>query len=414
MKIYIKKGNKNYKENKMIKDLTQVFEKKLEQDPNFQVRPAENIEELKKMHLQYCSEDTEVLSESKGDTANSSESTSSQPSDHSENNEATNSQSEESTEFDDTIDPMNREAPNVRSYVTAEDFPKTEGESGPAKTHFDEPTSFSEAFEIPQDDHEDITSSKSSEKPQSPSEKPGTPSTGTGKKPPLNPDFDDMSSGKKKRSTRKFAKYIVETVCMLAEKGFVWYANKDINAAKLAEYELNGSMNLNLLLEMPDNQTITVKQFFQQQCIEAEKLAVIDPEEKKDLIDALAEVLLEKGVAPTPMQELALIGLKIFGGQAVALLQLKSQTNSLIAQLKAMQAGETTFEDVTPETEEPQNQQKTTAEPVAQQTQSSSTVSDDLLNESEPTTTPYTDPTEETTNGSDDQTIITTKQETLE
>ena len=61
--------------------------------------------------------------------------------------------------------------------------------------------------------------------------------------------------------------------------------------------------------------------------------------EKQDLADALAEVLLEKGVGPTPTQELLLIAVKIFGGQIANLFILKSQTNALLAQLRAMNEG---------------------------------------------------------------------------
>jgi hypothetical protein len=155
-----------------------------------------------------------------------------------------------------------------------------------------------------------------------------------------------MSSAKKRKSTKKFAKYIVETVCMLSEKGFVWYANKDINEAKLVEYELKGEMDLSLLLDMPDGQKVTVKQFFQMQCLQAEQLAVIPQEEKEDLADALAEVLLEKGIAPTPTQELLLIAGKVFGGQVITLLTVKSSTNSVLAQLRAMKQAELSTEEI--------------------------------------------------------------------
>lgn len=412
MKIYIKKGNKNYKENKMIKDLTAAFEKKMSVDPNFQIKPAENFAELQKMHLQYCTEDAEVLN----DTPSSGENTSESAPAESSNEESTpNTDHASTTEkegdyFDSNIDPMNREAPNVRDYVDKTEYPGSSTESGPAKTSWDEPTSFKEAFEIPSDDPDDVEP-KSSKSNNHSTDKPNQP-TST-KKPSINPDFDEMSSGKKKRSTKKFAKYIVETVCMLAEKGFVWYANKDINESKLAEYELNGTMDLNILLEMPDNQSVTVKQFFQHQCIEAEKLAVIDPEEKKDLIEALAEVLLEKGVAPTPSQELGLIALKIFGGQAVALMQLKSQTNSLLNQLKAMKSGETTYEDVTPDPEPVKETPQQTSQPTTPVQESSVSDESGILDETEPTITPYSSSEPESTND-EDLKIITTPQETKE
>ncbi|MCQ6458540.1 hypothetical protein, partial [Vibrio parahaemolyticus] len=60
---------------------------------------------------------------------------------------------------------------------------------------------------------------------------------------------------------------------------------------------------------------------------------------KQDLTDALTEVLLEKGAAPTPQQELILMGLTIIGGKIIALMTIKAQTNSLLEQLKAMKQG---------------------------------------------------------------------------
>ena len=163
-----------------------------------------------------------------------------------------------------------------------------------------------------------------------------------------------MKASKQKKSTKKFAKYIVEAVCMLSEKGFVWFANKDINESKLTEYEISGEMDLNLLVTLEDGQEATVKQFFQLQCMKAEQFSKIDPEQKQDLIDALAEVMQEKGVGPTPTQELALIALTIFGGQAVALFTLKSQTNSLLTQLRAMKSEETQYQQQAPPPPRPQ------------------------------------------------------------
>jgi hypothetical protein len=126
---------------------------------------------------------------------------------------------------------------------------------------------------------------------------------------------------------------------MLAERGFIWYATKDINESKLAEYELNGEMDLSLLINLENGQEATVKQFFNLQCDQAESFSKFDKEEKEDLADALAEVLLEKGVGPTPMQELMLIGAKIFGEKAIMLMTIKSQQNGLMAQLRAMNDG---------------------------------------------------------------------------
>jgi hypothetical protein len=335
MKIYTKRGNKNYKEKRLLKDLEPFIEKKMAEDPNFenQFLPATNYSELEKMHLRYVVEDVEIEEVITEKTETITE------------NMAKKNADVEDVEFEETveanskeaksgsngfIDPFNREEPIVRDYVMDGGF-KEESKTPeqPTKTFFGEPTSFEEAFVIPEDGEEAEQKPKTEK-----SERRERPSS-----EPLNPNFDEMSAGKKKRSTKKFAKYIVEAVATLSEKGFVWYANQDINDAKLAEYEMSGEMDLSLLVSLEDGQEVTVKQFFQVQCAKAEMLSRWTDEQKEDMSSALAEVLMEKGVAPTPTQELLLVTLTILGGQAMTLFTLKSQTNSLLNQLRAMNEG---------------------------------------------------------------------------
>jgi hypothetical protein len=348
IKVYVKKGAKNYKETRLVKKIEEAIAKKIQENPEFaqEFRPANNFSQLQSLYDQYCVEDTyyEDIPE-KQETQTTYEehkqfrdsSQQSMAKDTKETEEITaKSGNDDNNLYDDDndsfIDPLNREEPIVRDYVMSEEFPDNNVKQGPARTSFDEPTSFRDSFEIPDDTNDAKPTGNntgvSNNQPKAKKDKPVSE--------PVNPNWDDMNNGKKKKSTRKFAKYIVETVCMLTEKGFVWYANKDINDAKLAEYELNDEMDLSLLVTLEEGQQLTVKQFFQMQCMKAEQLAKIEPEEKADLAEALAEVLLEKGVGPTPTQELMLIALKIFGGQVVNLISLKSQTNSLLSQLRAM------------------------------------------------------------------------------
>ena len=331
MKIYKKRGNKNYKERRLLKDLEPYIEKRIAEDPNFEneVIPATNYNELQQMHQKYIVEDVEFEEEKpiKEETDNmASKDTEVEDVEFEETTSEKSTESKSSNQF---IDPFNREEPIVRDYVMDGGFQDEKKSDEPQKTYFEEPTSFDEAFIIPEDGEED------EEKPSKErSEKKERPS-----KEPLNPSFDDMSAGKKKRSTKKFAKYIVEAVATLSEKGFVWYANADINDAKLAEYEMSGEMDLSLLVSLEDGQEVTVKQFFQVQCAKAEQLSRWTDEQKEDLSSALAEVLMEKGVAPSPTQELLLVTLTIIGGQAMTLFTLKSQTTSLLNQLRAMNEG---------------------------------------------------------------------------
>lgn len=374
IKIY-NKVKPNYKENKLIKELQPIINKKLKENPSLasEFTPANNFEELKRLHNMYVSDevDFEEINEEKNSMAKKD----AVVADEEEvigNNDSFYEDEEENT----FIDPFNREEPIVRDYVTDGGMEEDLGQNkAPNRTQFDEPISWSEAFELPSDeDGEDMATPQGKNQNQKQSKQKPEP------KEPMNPHFDDMSSGKKRRSTKKFATYIVETVCMLAEKGFVWYANKDINDSKLAEYEMSGEMDLSLLVTLEDGQEASVKQFFQGQSLRAEQLAKIDPEEKKDLAEVLAEVLLEKGIAPTSSQELILIGFKIFGAQAIQLLSLKSQTNALLSQLREMNSGvaPANYDDMP--SQEPTYEAPTqeVSQPIAQP-QEEITTDDDLI-----------------------------------
>ena len=342
MKIYLRKGKRNYKEQKMIKELNDAISKKIAADPDFESRiiPARNENELQSMYNKYIVEDVEFeetkTTESKTRQPEMAKKKSEDIEDVDFEESLTDKKGASSFDDDDDsdnkfVDPFNRENPIVREYVMGKDaLGRERVNSEDGKTTFDEPTSFKEAFEIPKYD-EDGNQEKSepAKKTQNKPEKREKPD-------PVNSSFDEMSNGKKRRSSKKFAKYIVEAVCMLSQKGFVWFANKDINANKLAEYELNGEIDLSLLVSLEDGQQVTIKEFFANQCLAAEQLSNIDETQKADLTDALTEVMMEKGIAPTPTQELIMITLTIFGGQAVTLMALKSQTNSLLSQLRTI------------------------------------------------------------------------------
>lgn len=339
IKIYERgRGKRNYKEERMVKAIQSIIEEKIKANPELadEFRPATSFEELEKMYNFYTSEEATIQSE----TTNTDNMTEEEEMD--DNFEGTNSKgtgADEDSISNDFIDPFNREEPIVRDYVLdGGDLADPNAQEFTGQTEFQEPSSYDEAFELPEE-YEPATQQGGGGGSRTRERQP-EPEKEERESFRINPDFDDMSSAKQKRQTKKFAKYIVETVCLLQEKGFVWYANKDINDAKLVEYELNGVMDLDLLLSMEAGQQITVKQFFQMQCANAEQLAVIDEESKADLTDALTEVLMEKGIAPTPTQNLMLVAGKIVLGQGVALMQLKAQTNAILGQLKLMKKQE--------------------------------------------------------------------------
>lgn len=333
IKFYAKKGKRNYKEVRLIKELQPIIDQKLQQNPDLaeSFRPATSFEELEALHRQYVSQEVEYE-----EINNKQNNTNNMAKDEEVKDDDFFKQIDESDDSGDFIDPFNREEPIVRDYVTGGGLKDETIPEGPVRTHFDEPLTFQDAFELPSDE-ENTEEPKS--KQQSSSSEPKREKPRPQRQEPLNPSFDEMSSGKKKRSTKKFAKYIVETICMLAERGFVWYATKDINEAKLTEYELNGEMDLSLLVNLDNGQEATIKQFFAIQCEQAEQLARFEQEKKDDLAEALAEVLLEKGVGPTPSQELMLIAAQVLGEKVIMLMTIKSQQNGLMAQLRAMNEG---------------------------------------------------------------------------
>lgn len=342
MIIYSKRGQKTFRERKLVNEI----ENKLRTNPSLAtgVETAKNLEELIALHKRIVPDDIEfeMIDENK-DTKSESGSSEGVIEPKVESNAKETIKDEEDDSDNQIIDPMNREQPIVRDYVMNEQFG---GENGGATNagvdggtrKFDEPMTFKDAFEIP--DLDDDESKSDSTKSNAGSEMGGSKSTQSTKKPnekpPVNPSFDDMDKSGKNKSSKKFAKYIVEAVCALAEKGFVWWANKDINDNKLAEYEINDIIDLNILVTLNNGQQATVRQFFQMQCIQAQQVCRFDDTQKKDLTESLAAVLLEKGVAPTPTQELMMVAAGIFVPMGAQIFAIKMGTNALLDQLKEM------------------------------------------------------------------------------
>lgn len=324
IKIYSKRGNTNYREKKLIKKIEEALAKKFAEDPTLESKfqPATTPEELQELHDLYCVEDIgfEEVSNKEEDHK---EFRNAMEEDIKSNADSKDDESNLDVEDDNKfIDPFNRDTTIVRDYVMDDGFKEEKQDEQPKKTSFEEPQSFGESFEMP---GSDIGSQRTDSGPKKKDKV---------REQPMNPSFDDMNSGRKKRSTRKFAKYIVEGVCMLAEKGFQWWTTKDITESKLAEYELSGEYDFNVLLTLETGQEVYVKQWFNQQRITAEQLSKFEQEEKDDLAEVLAEVLNEKGFAPTPMQELMIITAKVIGGKALIAIQMSAGIKNVLAQLK--------------------------------------------------------------------------------
>lgn len=339
MKVYNKKGNISLKEKAMVKELEKYVQSQMAKDPNYSFEPANNQVELEALYKQYGVQDVEF------EEADSVEPVEQKSQPKKEVVEDSGDSGRKS------IDPFNREEPLVRDYVMSDDFaedviPNTE------KTSFDEPLSFDESFVIPDESEQPQPSGKKFKAREQQEEQSSEP---------MNPSFGEMDSAKQRKKTKRFAKQIVELTASLLKVGFVWYCSKDITEAKLMEYELNGEMDLTLLLDMPDGQRKSVRDFFVEQLGVIQQEAEIDQEDKDDLTEALTEVFLEKGIAPTPTQELMLVVARVVGVKALSGVAITQMNMSILNQLRSMKKEETGYE------EEPQPQPQPTPQPRRQQ-----------------------------------------------
>lgn len=333
-KIKILTRKPNWKEKKLISELEPIIEKRMFTDPDFAKnwRPVDSQEQLEALHSSLCTENAQIISETKTDTVNNLSS----------KNMETTTKSAASSEF---VDPINRNEPIIRDYVkTGAMFDGAAEENTAApQTNFGEPTSFTEAFVLPDTEDKDNvkgTSNKNEGQNTTTSTSGTTQSNSspkenkTPKAEPVNPHFDEQSNASKRRKTRNMAKHIVKGVCFLLEKGFIWWTTKDINEAKLMADEVKGEIDLDLLVSLDHGQQVTVKDFFKQSCIAAAEAAKISEDDQKDLEDDLFDFLMEKGFAPTPTQGLAITTLQVVGTKLVAALMMAAQFKNVTVSVK--------------------------------------------------------------------------------
>lgn len=256
VKVYVKRGNLNYKERKYVQEITKSLEEKGIKD-NFE--PATNFDDLKRLYDEYCSQEVEVLSETKNSTKESVA-------------QDIVEGEEESSSF---IDPFNDGEVIVRDYVIDESM---KSKSAAGSKLFDEPSADSK-FELPDDSEDESGKSGGSSNKSNSSASSG--SKKTEKSSPVNPSFDDMTPSAKKKSTKRLAKAIVFATCKLAEYGCVWYVTKDITPDKVAEYDLQKTMDLDLLLSLDESQQITVRDWFALQVKNSNELLKVSEEGRK-------------------------------------------------------------------------------------------------------------------------------------
>ena len=319
MNVYNRKGNISIKEKKYVDALALKFEELKKSDPTFSFTPANDSRELSKLYQEHCV-DTVAFEEVIDSPTIDSEETVSEVS-----------------------SPFNKQNPRIREYTTDGGFDDDVSANNDIFRTFDEPTTYDGAFSLPTDEEiENSTNqNQSAEQPVNnaqtqQAQRPVNNQSSVSNEQPFNPSFDTMDTAKAKKKSKVFAKQIVTITCNLMETGYEWYASKNITQQKLTEYELKGEMDLSLLLEGEDGREITVKNFFLNQLVSIKADSKISEESREDLIDALADVFIEKGIAPTPMQSVGLAVLNIVAVQGVKLVASVSAQNSILNQLRQM------------------------------------------------------------------------------
>ena len=108
---------------------------------------------------------------------------------------------------------------------------------------------------------------------------------------------------------------------------------------------------------MPDGQRKSVRDFFVDQLGIIQQESKIDQDDKDDLIESLTEVFLEKGIAPTPTQELMLVVARVVGVKALSGYAIMQSNASILNQLRAMKKEESGYEEEPTPTPQPKRTQ---------------------------------------------------------
>lgn len=325
MKIYSKKGVLSFTEKKLKKALEEHYAKHPEDFEGYET--PTDVDNLKAWHDKITIKDTPIISE----TSNKDEIIGDVGHDEFLR------QSRESLERDQQPDlftakedPMNRESPKIRDYVLDDGFTDTNDKAAQVNSSYEEPKSFRESFEIPDEN------TGSNEPP-----KPGQGKNIYNSPPPPKKEHQaaDPDAKLKRKSRKKFTRHAVNAVCALAGKGIVWYATKDITDAALAkaiaEDEIS-EQSLKLLVWLDNGTQGAVKTFFQQAIGDAQDLANFTEDEKLDLIEALDDFLEYKKIEISPGVELGAVFMGIMLDRALKAVMIKAKASSILDQLKDM------------------------------------------------------------------------------
>lgn len=336
MKIYSKRGNLNYKERRLVAQITEAIEKKLIENPSLQVTPANTPAELEKLYNEHCTEyvDFQEIDE-KGKGAetenNGGDTTDDTETQHKNFRDGVAENVTTEDKGANVVDPFNRDEAIVRDYVKQSDFPGDKTNSTGSKTYGEPQTSFDQ-MKMPPTDEELAQEQKEKGSTSSASTNTSKPTNNTST-PTNNNNLGGETEAQAKKRSRKFANTIVLLVTGLYQKGVIWWATKDINEEKLLEHSAKGELDLLEQLSLSEEQDIAVKDFFGMQCQAITQAVNVTPEEKLRLTDSLAELLIEKKIAPSNTQMLLFDVVEVFGLKTLAVYQIAEQSKALLEQL---------------------------------------------------------------------------------
>lgn len=308
-RIYIKTGNKTSEEKKYIKGLRTFLEKNPETDWS----PAKNLNELKNAWEKHCVQDVEFTETSGAGSGQGTEAEYER-----ELDEIMGSPSGEENN-EEVIDPFTEKEPVVREHVfgnstfSKDNQTNNQSPNPGTQSSFSEPTDFKTAFQMP--------GTENSAGPNNSAESSGGKQKAPPKEPPLNPEFANLSSSYKNKKTRRMAKNIVNAFCFLLREGVPAWATRDITPEALAEAAKKNEINLDVVLTFSEAEQVHILEYFKNMCEVAKTLGDIPPNLQEELTEDLYDLLLEKGITPSPTQSflltlgeiLLLVGIKTYG-----------------------------------------------------------------------------------------------------
>lgn len=145
------------------------------------------------------------------------------------------------------------------------------------------------------------------------------------KEKPVNPDFEKLSPTEKREQVEMFADSILTTYAQLLP--LIPTMICSYNMGKMEILDKNGELRLSMAIHRGEGAELTVREVFNSFNKEVESTFVVTEAMKLELRDPLIAVLMEKGIAPTPMTSL-LIGIGrhilMFAVATYKMLQMKS------------------------------------------------------------------------------------------